>query len=232
MKKYIILSYVTLLAIFSSFKSDDFDCESFFPTIEGVSIEYTNYNEKNKITGYSKQTVKEVKESGNGVEVTMQIETTDEKKEKPYTGEMTFKCEGDKYFIDMSNMLPAETMEAYKDMEVEMDADFLEFPSNPVAGQTLPDGSLIMQIKSNGMTFMTMTIDVTDRKVDGFETITTAAGTFDCVKFSQTVNSKTLFNITSRSITWMTKDIGMIRTEDYNDKGKLRSVSELTGYKK
>lgn len=232
MKKIFYSLLLMPVILLSSYSTDEIDCESFFPTVEGTTLEYTYYDEKNKPTGYSKQTVKNVKDYGSGIEVTMVLETTDKKGEKPYSGEMIFKCEGDKYFVDMSNMLPAGTMEAYQDMEVEMETQYLEFPAHPVAGQTLPDGSLTMLIKSGGMTFMTMTVFVTNRKIEGFETITTAAGTFDCVKISQTTEVKTIVKVTSHSTSWISKDIGNVRTEDYNDKGKLRSVSELTGVKR
>ncbi|MBK6729519.1 MAG: hypothetical protein IPG60_00690 [Bacteroidetes bacterium] len=230
--KRTILLFGCLVIILSSFRSDKFDCESYYPTIVGAKLEYAYYDDKNKPTGYSKQEVKEVKELDNGIEVTMAIESTDKKNENPYISEFVFRCEDNKFYVDMSNMMPPETMEAYKDMQVEMDADFLEFPSKPTAGQTLPDGHMTMLVKSSDITIMTMTMDITNRKVDGFETITTPAGTFDCVKFSQTVNTKSIFKMTSNSTSWYCMNVGMIRSEDYNEKGKLRSVSLLTGYTK
>lgn len=232
MKSFGAITFACLFLILSAFRSDNINCESFYPTIEGASLQYAYYDDKEKITGYSKQSVINVKDYNDGVEVTMQLETTDKKGENPYTGEMTFRCEGNKFYMDMSNMLPAEMMDAYKDMEIEMNAEYLEFPTNPTVGQTLPDGSMTMKINNAGMTLMTMTVDVTNRKVDGFETITTPAGTFECVKFSQTTNTKAVFKMVSNSTTWFAKDVGMVRSEDYNDKGKLRSVQVLTDFKK
>lgn len=222
-----------LLAIaLSSYKSDDFDCESYYPTVVGAKLEYTYYDENNKTTGYSRQEVKDVKDYGAGIEVTMAVETSDKKNKDTFKSDFVFRCEGNKFFVDMRNMIPPGTEEAYKDMQVEMDADMLEFPNHPVEGQTLPDGHLTMRVKNADITMLTMTVDITDRKVMGFETITTPAGTFECVKVYQSSTTKSIIKINSNTITWYCMGVGMIRSEDYSDKGKLRSVSELTAYSK
>jgi len=220
-----------LILLSASFVAENI-CEQFFPAKEGATLNYVYYDKKDNVTGYASQKVVKVDAYDEGVEVTMQITSLDKKKENPYNGELVFRCEGSKYYVNMSGMMPQEMMDSYKDMEMEMDADYLEYPTNPVAGQTLPDGSATMQIKNGGVTFMTISMDVTDRKVEGQETITTPAGTFSCTKYSMTSSLKSVFTFVSKSYIWMADHVGMIRSEDYTEKGKLRSYQVLTAYTK
>ncbi|MBL4560545.1 MAG: hypothetical protein JKX79_06125 [Labilibaculum sp.] len=73
-----------------------------------------------------------------------------------------------------------------------------------------------------------MTTNIVNRKVEAHENITTPAGTFKCCKISEDVKSKMGFvNVQLHNVTWIVKDIGTIRRESYNKKGKLSSTSEL-----
>jgi len=79
---------------------------------------------------------------------------------------------------------------------------------------------------------MTMSFHVVDRKVEAFESITTAAGTFECFKLSQTTKSKMMFmNLTLKSIDWIAEGIGSVRSESYTEKGKLEGYTVLTNIK-
>ncbi|MFN0275221.1 MAG: hypothetical protein ACKVPJ_05725, partial [Chitinophagales bacterium] len=55
-------------------------------------------------------------------------------------------------------------------------------------------------------------------------------GSFECVKFSETIHMKMLFKVTAKSITWMAEDVGVVKSESYNDKGKLEGYSLLTKF--
>lgn len=62
------------------------------------------------------------------------------------------------------------------------------------------------------------------RKVVGQETITTPAGTFDCLILEQLAETKVLGTKQQAiSKTWYAKGVGDVKTEVYSTKGKLRS---------
>lgn len=62
------------------------------------------------------------------------------------------------------------------------------------------------------------------RKVVGQETITTPAGTFDCLILEQLTEIKVLGTKQQAiSKTWYAKGVGDVKTEFYSTKGKLRS---------
>ena len=102
------------------------------------------------------------------------------------------------------------------------------YPATFTEGQTLPDGQMTTTISSGGMQMMKMVMDIVERKVEKFETITTPAGDFACVKMSQ-VMKNTMMGRTSqsKSISWISKNIGPVRTESYDEQGALQSVHVL-----
>ena len=73
-----------------------------------------------------------------------------------------------------------------------------------------------------------MTIYVTDRAVEARESLTTSAGTFDCIKITQKETTKMIVKIQATSKEWYAENIGMVRSESYNKKGKLTGYSVLT----
>ena len=122
-----------------------------------------------------------------------------------------------------------EAMEAYQEMDVDVDASDFEIPSMDVsAGTALKDGSLIVSIGEGSTTLFKMTVLITDRKVEANEERTTPAGTFQCLVLTQKISTKMMIKVEGASKEWYAEEIGMVRSESYNKKGKLQGYSELT----
>lgn len=232
MKKIGYLLMFAALMAGSAFTITENICKSYYPSRVGATLEYTSYNEKNKPVGKNIQKVKSMKNTANGQEVEMAMDMYDDKDKVINSAVYKIRCENDKYFVDMSNLMSPQQQNAGKNMEMEMQSSYLEFPTNPKAGQTLPDGSMEVKMKMDGTQVMTMNFYVTDRKVEGFEDVTTPAGTFKCVKYTDRTEVKSLFNIKSRNTNWIAENVGSVKTESYNEKGKLLSSMQLTRYEK
>ena len=107
----------------------------------------------------------------------------------------------------------------------------ITFPSDLKVRTSLPDAEMHVKVASNGMQVMEMNFKITDRKVEAKESITTPAGTFDCVKLTQSTNMKMMFiNKTFTTVDWIALNIGNVRSETYN-KGSLESYRILTNIK-
>ena len=121
-------------------------------------------------------------------EAVIHTESYNKKDEKESENDVKFICDGDKLIIDISSM-----MKNNKDMEVKMESSSIEIPSTLTAGHTLPDATLIMKIvdKKSGQEFATTTICITNRKVEGKESVTTPASTFDTRKLSYNMKMET-----------------------------------------
>ena len=116
-----------------------------------------------------------------------------------------------------------------KDFDMTVDGTNLELPADLKTGQVLKDANVILQIEASPMK-MTFKIDITERQVIGEENLHTSAGEFDCFKISQKIYMKTMGKLEMHSIEWYAKGVGMVKSETYDKKDKLKSYSILTAY--
>ena len=65
------------------------------------------------------------------------------------------------------------------------------------------------------------------RKVVGKESITTPAGTFDCIKLSYEVQTQILSSVSGSAIEWYAADVGIVKTVSYNKTGKMIGYSQM-----
>jgi hypothetical protein len=171
-----------------------------------------------------------VDKNESGGDISLKVETVifDDKDDELSRSEVEVGCVDGVFKIDMSEYL-SEMLQAYQTMEVEMEGDNLEFPSNISPGDELPDGNINIKVSSSGVTVMNMDVIIQNRKVEGKEKVTTEAGTFDCYKISYETLSKTRMVSTSiKGIEWIAEGIGVVKSESYNRKGKLTAYSLLT----
>jgi hypothetical protein len=140
-------------------------------------------------------------------------------------------CEDGIFKMDMKNFLDDETLKSFEGMEVTMDATDLDYPPVLAAGQALKDGNISVKVSSQGMVIMNMVVRVFDRKVEAVEDMTTPAGTFSCYKMSSAIESKTMFSVVTRSVDWVARKVGPVRSETYDKDGKLAGYMVLTSIK-
>lgn len=211
-------------------------CENgYFPFREGVKMEMTSYNKKDKEIGKSSNEILSVEDSKAQVKSMIY----DKKGELITEGTFEVLCENNMIKMDFKNFVPDEMMDQYENMEVTVEGDYINIPSDLEVGQELNDGSGKMTIDMSGGSGLNMknVINMTfrDRKVTAKENITTPAGTFDTYKVEQVMVTEMEIMGMSRSTeisssTWYSKGIGAIKTENYDEKGNLTSYTLLTSY--
>ena len=221
-------SFIMILALNQAVAQD---CVPYYPVKEGAVREMASYDKKDKLTGTTIQTVKEIKSEGNKTEWTIGTVSKDEKGKEISSGDFHMSCEEGIFKMDMKNFVDQATLESFEGMEVTMDATDLDFPSDLSVGQSLKDGSISLKVTSSGMTVMNMVIKIYDRKVVALEDVTTPAGTFSCYKMTSTIETKNMFTIVAKSTDWMVKNVGSVRTESLDKDGKLMGYSVLTSMK-
>ncbi|MEM6766086.1 MAG: hypothetical protein AAF655_14210 [Bacteroidota bacterium] len=205
------------------------DCTVYFPMQEGTSFTLTNYDKKGKETSVVMHEVIENNSTASGMELVVSSITTDKKGRESLAVDYTVKCDKGEFFIDMRNFVPASSQQSFSSMGLDatVEGDYLVFPPSMSVGQRLPGGTLTISAS-----IMNMTIRISDRKVEAEESITTPAGTYECVKISYLANVKMGINIASRITEWYSKDVGIVRSETYNKNGKMYGYSELTSFSK
>ena len=197
------------------------DCSEMFPQKEGAVLKYTHYDKKDKITGGHEVTLKEKQETADGPEVILASKYFDYKGEKIYDQEIKMECSDGVLYFDAASLLDPATMSAYQSMEVEITGDNLEIPMSGGAGTTLKDGGVTAVVSSGGMKIMTLSINLTNRKIAARESIQTPAGSFDCVKYTYDVVTKAGFvSVSTSGVEWYSPRYGSVRSESYNKSGK------------
>ena len=221
-----IFFFLAIIAI--GFTSKSQNCKQFFPTEVGKKIEVTEYDKKSKEIS---KTVREVTD----------YQTTDTKatvsfKDVYYnlpadtvvsTREYTIKCENGIFYADPMVYTKNESTAQYEGFETKVETENVTIPANVKPGDVLPDGKVVATIITPGMP-ITITVNLTNRKVESNETITTPAGTFDCLKITYDVSLKMLFTFRGKATQWYTDGVGLVKTENYNKKGKLIGFSQVT----
>lgn len=225
MKNVITLTLVTLFFLTGKLSAQD--CTYYFPQKLGTEIEMKSYNDKDKVTSTSKSKILEV--AGGSIKVANEI--LDDKGKSIAKSEYTVSCKNGEFVMDMSSYLKGVNMDAYKDMEVKVETEDMHMPASLKAGDVLDDGEMTVKVTNQGFPIVTMKVKVYNRKVEKMESITTPAGTFECAKITYDIDSKVVFAMSLKGVEWISKNVGVVRSESYNSKGKLQGYTLLTGLK-
>jgi penicillin-binding protein-related factor A (putative recombinase) len=110
---------------------------------------------------------------------------------------MQFKCAGDKMYMDFGSLIKqamqqagqegadnASIQRAMDNTEIGFSDGFMDFPKSMYPGQMLHDVSVSINSSPTPQLSIEMVSTLTDRKVVAKETVTTEAGSFDCMKIS------------------------------------------------
>lgn len=220
--KRLTIVIVALVASLVSLSGQNLDL--FFSVTQGDSFTYTIYSPDGEVEYRYSCTNKEV----NGADLS-DASVVYEYQFWEGDGKPLFADEGK---MDMKITLNSEGTTSYMyDMKKSMAiqdvvtmGDISSLPSELKVGQIVPDGKINIKVKSVGASFL-----ITDRKVVAIEDVTTPAGTFKGYKMEEVQTNKVLVSTKSfRIVTWYAKNIGCVKQEVYDKKGKLLRTLELT----
>ena len=202
-------------------------CEGYFHINKGSIMETTTFTEKGKPQTVSTITIQDIVKTGDGVKLSLHADIVDEKGKPVSSADYDAKCSNGSFSINMKSMLTPEQLKSFKDMTVTIDADDIVYPLDFTIGEMLKDAHLKMNVSMNNMNLPGTTIDITNRKIEGKETIATPAGSFECIKISSTIKIKNIIGYEMQSVEWISKGNGVVRTESYKG-DKMKGYSLLT----
>ncbi|MBN4072875.1 hypothetical protein JYT74_02420 [Crocinitomix catalasitica] len=197
-------------------------CTTYIPISKGTILTYEDFDKKGKLSGSQTMEVRDVTQEDGMMKIEIHSIVMDKKGETTYETDYSYSCDAEVFKVSMETQLQGGQMEAYQDMDVEIDADDLEIPAKLEEGMELKDGHLEVKISSSGFQISNIKIDVFNRKVEKRESVETVAGTFECFKMTSSSKTKIGFiNVEASAIEWIAADIGVIRSESYDKKGQL-----------
>jgi hypothetical protein len=224
---------IAMLLVAFVAKAQD-NCSQYYPMVEGASFSYNMYGKKDKLDGTSIYKVIDVANNGDETKASLNVSFQGNKKNEGFEMDYNFTCTGEGIRIDFNSLMPTQMMQQYKDMDVEMEVTGtdIELPNNLSVGQELADANVNIAISMSGIK-MNMEAKTTNRKVVAKESVTTAAGTFECVVLTADISSKAMMaKVNLSDKLWLAKGVGIVKQETYNKKGKLESRMELASFSK
>jgi len=228
-KKTILL--ISLLFVFSFKIFAQSSCSKFYPFTKGTSFQITSYDKKGKTSAVSNYVVEKVQSVNNTEVATMAVTIKDTKNKSIGTSNYNLICNNNKVSVDFNSLMNPELFKQFKDLKYSISGKNLEYPNHLSKGQKLLDASIKMVINMNGFN-MNITNNIQNRKVIGMENVTTPAGTFNCYVISYTSEIKSMMTRIGTSKQWIAEGIGLVKQEDYNQKGKIIGSNILTTFNK
>ena len=235
MKSLVALCVLLLL----SFAISAQNCSGYY-YLSSSEVQMTTYDKKGNESGKITYAIEPLAKKNNTTSSRFVSQMVDEKGKKLSGSKGIYKCSGDNLFIDARVSMPQEQMAAYKDMDVKANEAFIEYPAGIQSGQSLKDANVKMAVYNKGSIFSVLTLDATNRKVAGKETITTPAGTWECWKitydgrFRATIGGPSGIGVpvNFKATEWFAPGFGIVKTETFNKNEKLLGSTLITSVKK
>lgn len=225
------LLFVFLLLITTGITAQN--CDLYFPLVENKGVQYQNFNKRDKIESTQDVMVKKVTRHSDHTEALLSTRFYDNRDRFQHEGEFTVRCKGNELMLDVQSLLDPDMLEGFKDMEINISSIDIIIPDNLKVGDNLPDAGMNMSVSTAGMKITEIEINITERKVQAIENITTPAGTFECFKITYETNtqSRTMGmtnRLTSKNVEYYAPGVGNVRTEIYDQSDRLESYTILS----
>jgi hypothetical protein len=231
MRKLLFISFSFLLFSFTLHSQSV--CEGFMPFEKDLVMEQTHYDAKGKLSSVTVSQVQNIETTAEGFKGLFSTRVFDDKGKEIGAGSYNVSCKDGVMSMDASNLMNPSMMDAYRSMEMTISGEGVQFPAQLAVGQKLPDGNTKIDVSSSGLAVVSLSFNVTDRTVEAAEKIQTSAGAFDCFKIRETTNYQAMFlKRTYTTVSWYAKNVGLVKQETYDHKGKLSSSMELTRFEK
>ena len=215
MNKYSLLPIACILFSLTAFTQD---CGNYLFLQKNKTIEMTIYNKKGEPNGLQVYQVSNVASDAGVTTASLNSEMFDKKGKSISKAASTVKCNGGVMMVDMKMMLPQQQAEKVGSVQAKSDNIYLLYPANMSVGDNLKDGNFTMDLNSGGIP-ETVTMIISNRKVEAKESVTTTAGTWDCFKISYQGKTSVKMgpfpiNMNIDGVEWYAPGFGVIKTQN------------------
>ncbi|MCA8830066.1 TapB family protein [Hymenobacter pini] len=158
----------------------------------------------------------------------------DAKNRLQHQQDLTFRCRQDTTFTDGMVLLAPDALRSFRERLFTYSPQPIAWPNQPTVGSSLPSGGVSVDVRSSAVHIATVNALVQNRKITGTEAVTTPAGTFQCYKVEGQQESATVARAdmvmrdAARLVQYYSPEVGIVKTELYDKKGKLSQTQLLT----
>jgi hypothetical protein len=226
----------TTLVLFAAMAATAQDCRNFYYMTDNAVVEMSIYNDKEELMGKQLYKIAEVEKKGSDLVSTFTTSFLDKNGKEVSQSQGKFKCNGVTIAVDMKMNIPGGGQAQNMSAKMKSSDSYLMYPTTLRPGQFLADGAFHMESEVNGMP-MVLDLNISQRKVEGKESITTTAGTWDCFKISYNIEMKISVMgagvpMDLKATEWFAPGFGMVKSMSYNKNGKLMGSTQITKLEK
>ena len=221
--------FLILVSFFLFTATNAQNCGNFYYLQANKTIEMTIYGKNDKVTGVQTYKVSDVTKSGSNLSAVVNSEMVSDKGKSLAKSVMKVNCNGGTLKMDMTMFIPSAQQQQMKNVDASTQAVYLDYPPNMKEGDALPDGIFNMDMKQESGLAGNMSIEITNRKVEAKESVTTTGGTWECFKI--TYDSKIVTKISGigipmkASVTeWFAPGFGVVKTTSKYGKTEITSI--------
>jgi hypothetical protein len=197
--------------------------DAYFLNKQGAEAEYVIKDGKGNALSYTKMVVTDVKKkNANNISITYTTEAFNKDK-KSLMPPITVTID----VVDGVVIFDPKAMMGEAGANIEISGTYPSFPATLEVGNDIGEYSYTTKVMG-----ISTTVSGTN-KVTAKEEVKTDAGSFDCFKVESEISTKVILKAAkTKTTSWYAKNIGTVKTEAYDNKGKLQSVQELISLKK
>jgi len=208
------LLFVAALICYTTSYSQN--CSGYYFLQNNKTVEMEIYNKKGEVSGKQIYKVSNVSNSGGTTTADINTQMLNNKGKEIAKGASKMKCENGMMMVDMKMSMPVQPGQNINADATASDV-FIEYPNSMNIGDNLKDASMHLDMNATGMK-QTMDMEVTNRKVEAKEKITTAAGSWDCFKITSHMLMKMKIMGIGKpmefdSVEWYAPGFGVVKTE-------------------
>jgi hypothetical protein len=210
--------FTVLAACLFTFALSAQDCSGYYYLQNNKTIELSIKNKRGKDDGKVIYTISDVKKNGGATTASVKSEVFDKKGKSIAKSAAAVKCRNGSIMMDIKMFIPSQQGQQVDPASAKIDDVYIEYPGNMKVGDVLNDGRMSGDVKMQGGMEAKMEMEITNRKVEAKESVTTPAGTWQCFKI--TYNSKFTTRIAGIGIPikmeiteWYAPGFGLVKSE-------------------
>jgi uncharacterized protein DUF3108 len=207
-------------------------CSTYYFMRPNATVEQSHFDDKGKLALKTEYKVGEIKTVDEGAQAAVQQKVVDKKGKVISEGTANIRCNGANLYIDMKLSMPAGPVAPGGNMEASSKNVYMPYPVSMKPGDNLENAQFSMSMDQASIV-QTIELFVRNRKAELAESVTTPAGTWDCIKinFEMEIVTRTAgirIPMRVRGSEWYAPGFGVVKTQSFNKNGKLTGSSEIT----
>ncbi len=189
----------------------------------GKELMYALKDHKGKVKGYQAHQLDEMK----GDTLILKSTIFTRKKKKDFDFKYEAFCQGDVLHTDGVMVVNGEFLKDYAGLKIMSKEGKLKVPASIGPETELDDAWFTVITASRGLVSVSaggFKVEISEREYAGTETITTPAGTFDCVKIRHRSKFNMILSITVDNEVYYAPGIGTVKVMTYRNDNLINSM--------